>query len=99
MQEFLELGQPIEVSDYKIQDIVPCGKHQCKIDLNKFSRKYEFEYIHEIFPAVHYRDELRKVVANIFHTGSCVILWAKKSVATVNTTADIIGGMLNSLDD
>ena len=46
-----------------------------------------------------YRDEIRNVGANIFHTGSCVIPGAKKSVATVNTTADIIRDMLDSLCD
>ena len=59
---------------------------------------YQFEYTPEIFPAVQYRDEVRNVGANIFNTGSCVKLGAK-SVATVNTTADIIRDMLHSLCD
>ena len=45
-----------------------------------------------------YRDEIRNVGANIFHTGSCVIPGAK-CVATVNTTADIIRDMLDFLCD
>ena len=98
MQELLEIGHPIEYTDYKIQNIVACYKHQNKIDLNEFSRKYGFEYTPEIFPAVHYRDEIRNVGANIFHTDSYVILGAK-SVATVNTTADIIRDMLDFLCD
>ena len=96
MQELLEIGHPIEYTDYKIQNIVACYKHQNKIDLNEFFRKYGFEYTPEIFPAVQYRDEIRNVGANIFNTGSCV---AAKSVATVNTTADIIRDMLDSLCD
>ena len=97
MQELLEIG-PIEHTDYKIQNIVACYKHQNKIDLNECSRKYGFEYTPEIFPAVRYRDEIRNVGANIFHTGSCVILGAK-SVAAVNATAAIIRDMLGSLCD
>ena len=78
VQKLLEIGHPIEYTDYKIQNIVACYKHQNKIDLNEFSRKYEFENIQEIFIAVHYRDELRKVGANIFRTRSCVIRSSKK---------------------
>ena len=77
MQKLLEIGHPIEYTDYKIQNIVACYKHQNKIDLNEFSRKYGFEYTPEMFPAVHYRDEIRNVGANILNTGSCVILGAK----------------------
>ena len=98
MQRLLEIGHPIQYNDYKIQNIVACHKHRNKIDLNEFSRKFVFEYTPEIFPAVHYRDEIRNVGANIFNTGSCVKLGAK-SVATVNTTADIIRDMLDSMCD
>ena len=78
MQELLEIGHPIEYTDYKIQNIVACYKHQNKIDLNEFSRKYGFEHTPKNFPAVRYRFEIRNVGANIFQTGTCVILGAKK---------------------
>ena len=98
VQKLLEIGHPIEYIDYKIQNIVACYKHQNEIDLNEVSRKYGFEYTKGIFPAEQHRDEIRNVGANIFHTGSCVIPGAK-CVATVNTTADIIRDMLDSMCD
>ena len=98
MQRLLEIGHPIQYTDYKIQNTVACFKHQNKIDLNEVSRKYGFDYIPEIFPAVQYRDEIRNVGANIFNTGSWVKLGAK-SVATINATADIIRDIIDSLCD
>ena len=95
LQKLLEIGHPIEYIDYEIQNIVACYKHQNEIDLNEVSRKYGFEYTKGIFPAVQHRDEVHNVGANIF---SCVKLGAK-SVATVNTTADIIRDMLDFLCD
>ena len=93
MVQFADLGHPIECKDYHIQNIVACYKHTERINLDRLARKYSLEYFRELFPAVRYRDDYRKVTVNIFHTGSCVILGAK-TVSIVHETVSILRDLI-----
>ena len=93
MAEFADLGHPIESKDYHIQNTVACYKHTERINLERLARKYSLEYFPELFPAVRYRDDYRKVTVNIFHTGSCVILGAK-TVSIVDETVSILKDLI-----
>jgi len=93
MAQFADLGHPIEYKDYHIQNIVACYKHTERINLDRLARKYSLEYFPELFPAVRYRDDYRKVTVNIFHTGSCVILGAK-TVSIVHETVSILKDLI-----
>ena len=66
MAQFADLGHPIESMDHHIQNIVACYKHTERINLDRLARKYSLEYFPELFPAVRYRDNYRKVTVNIF---------------------------------
>ena len=72
-----DLGYPINYTNYKIQNIVAYYKHPLPVSLENIAKTFGLEYNPELFPAVRYRDNDRKVTANIFHTGRCVILGAK----------------------
>ena len=78
MKELADLGYPINHTNYKIQNIVACYKHPVPVSLENIAKTLGLEYNPELFPAVRYRDNDRKVTANIFHTGRCVILGAKE---------------------
>ena len=74
MKDLADLGYPI---NYKIQNVMACYKHPLPVSLENIAKTFGLEYNPELFPAVRYRDHDRKVTANIFHSGSCVILGAK----------------------
>jgi len=87
MKDLADLGHLINYTDYKIQNIVACYKHPVPVSLENIARTFGLEYNPELFPAVRYRDNDRKVTANIFHTGSCVILGAK-DIDTISATVE-----------
>ena len=93
MEAFADLGHPIEYKDYHIQNIVACYKHPQRARLDHLAEKNRLEFEPELFPAVRYRDEKRKVTVNIFHTGNCVILGAK-SVRIVNEIVEVLKNLL-----
>ena len=68
MAQFADLGHPIEYRDH-IQNIVACYKQTERISLERLARKYSLVYLPELFPAVRYRDDYRKVTVNIFPFG------------------------------
>ena len=77
MKDLADLGHLIKYTDYKIQNIVACYKHPVPVSLKNIAKTLALEYNAESFPAVRYRDNDKKVTANTFRTGSCVILGAK----------------------
>ena len=85
IKDLADLGYPINYTNYKIQNIVACYKHPVPVSLENIAKTLGLEYNPELFPAVRYRDNDTKVTANIFHTGSCVILEAK-DIDTVGAT-------------
>ena len=64
-----------------------CYKHPVPVSLENIAKTLGLEYNPELFPAVPYRDNDRKVTANIFHAGSCVILGAK-DIDTISATVE-----------
>ena len=87
MKDLADLGYPINYTNYKIQNIVACYKHPVPVSLENIAKTFGLEYNPELFPAVRYRDNDRKVTANIFHTGSCVILGAR-DIDTIGATVE-----------
>ena len=67
MKDLADLGYPI---NYKIQNVMACYKHPLPVSLENIAKTFGLEYNPELFPAVRYRDNDRKVTANIFRQGS-----------------------------
>ena len=87
MKDLADLAHLVNYTGYKIQNIVACYKHPVPVSLENIERTIGLEYNPELFPAVRYRYNDRKVTVNIFHTGSCVILGAK-DIDTISATVE-----------
>ena len=70
LKDLANLGRLINYTDYNIQNIVAFYKHSVPVSLESFAKTFGLEYNPELLPAVRYRDNDRKVTANISHTGS-----------------------------
>ena len=93
MKDLADLGHPINYTNYKIQNIVACYKHLVPVSLENIAKTFGLEYNPELFPAVRYRDNDRKVTANICHTGSCVILGVK-DIGSIGATVEKLKDIL-----
>ena len=77
-----KLGNPVQFSNFKIQNIVGSCNVNFPIDLDKISTKYSdfSNYEPEIFPGLIYRLIEPKAVILIFVSGKLVITGCKRKV-------------------